>query len=336
MQSPISSETAPLVSYTICTYNQELYIRGAIASAFAQEYPLLEIIISDDCSTDNTYSIACEMVKNYSGPHAIILNQNEKNLGLIAHVNKIFSMAKGELIIGNAGDDIAFPYRTAVMVEQYIQQGRKEILIYGDVYKIDKNNKIIGLLKSPPTYKKSCKQIAVSNAIYIGASSAFSRKLIDRFEPIKYENTYEDLIWGFRAALTKSLFYLPEPTVKYRVGVGVSSNDVKYKNFKEFLRADINYRWLLIKIMRQRLLDTRHFKKTDFLQDERGIVKSIKFTIKILHLRRQLMLHPIKTYKRVVCLYPFIIHRALWENISHYVLSEIKNRIKRWLIKYGK
>ena len=45
----------PLVSFCIVTYNQEKYIRAAIEGALKQTYSPMEIIISDDCSTDGTY-----------------------------------------------------------------------------------------------------------------------------------------------------------------------------------------------------------------------------------------------------------------------------------------
>ena len=45
----------PLISFLLLTYNQENYIQDAINGALAQTYSPLEIIISDDCSTDGTY-----------------------------------------------------------------------------------------------------------------------------------------------------------------------------------------------------------------------------------------------------------------------------------------
>ena len=80
----------PLFSFCILIYNQEKLIEEAITAALAQNYSPLEIIISDDHSTDNSWAIAQKVVENYSGPHKIILNRNEKNIGLVQHCNKIF------------------------------------------------------------------------------------------------------------------------------------------------------------------------------------------------------------------------------------------------------
>ena len=60
-----SIEERPLVTFALFAYNQERYIREAVEGAFAQTYEPLEIILSDDCSTDRTFEIMQEMVANY-------------------------------------------------------------------------------------------------------------------------------------------------------------------------------------------------------------------------------------------------------------------------------
>ncbi|HUF60663.1 MAG TPA: glycosyltransferase, partial [Verrucomicrobiales bacterium] len=57
---PQSTER-PLVSFLLLAYNQEQYIHEAVEGAFSQTYSPLEIILSDDCSTDRTFEIMREM-----------------------------------------------------------------------------------------------------------------------------------------------------------------------------------------------------------------------------------------------------------------------------------
>jgi glycosyltransferase involved in cell wall biosynthesis len=59
----MNSTQYPLVSLCIFTYNQEKYIREAVEGALSQDYPNLEIIISDDNSTDSTYDRTIDYVK---------------------------------------------------------------------------------------------------------------------------------------------------------------------------------------------------------------------------------------------------------------------------------
>lgn len=110
------SHPNPLVSFVLLSYKQEQFIRKAVEGAFSQTYSPLEIIISDDASPDRTFAIIEEMAEEYQGPHTIILNRNEQNLGLGAHVAKIFGMSSGEWVIGAAGDDISLANRTSVIL----------------------------------------------------------------------------------------------------------------------------------------------------------------------------------------------------------------------------
>ena len=51
----------PLVTFALFAYNQEQHIREAVDGAFSQTYEPLEIILSDDCSTDRTFEIMQEI-----------------------------------------------------------------------------------------------------------------------------------------------------------------------------------------------------------------------------------------------------------------------------------
>lgn len=106
----------PLISFVLFAYNQEKFIRDAVAAALAQTYSPLEVVLSDDGSSDRTFSIMEELVKAYSGPHEVRLIRNEPNLGLIQHVMKRGREAKGNYVVVAAGDDISHPERTSLAV----------------------------------------------------------------------------------------------------------------------------------------------------------------------------------------------------------------------------
>lgn len=112
-------EAPPLVTYALFTFNQENFISDAVKSAFAQDYEPLEIIISDDGSTDRTFEIIEEMVAEYRGKHRVIINKNNPNIGTINHVIKISNMASGCFFVVAAGDDISYPNRVSCLVENW-------------------------------------------------------------------------------------------------------------------------------------------------------------------------------------------------------------------------
>jgi glycosyltransferase involved in cell wall biosynthesis len=103
----------PSVTFALFAYNHERYIREAVKGALAQDFGPIEIILSDDGSTDRTFEFMQDAVANYNGPHLVRLNRNRENIGLASHVNRIFREAKGEVIVVAAGDDISLPSRVS-------------------------------------------------------------------------------------------------------------------------------------------------------------------------------------------------------------------------------
>ena len=106
----------PLVTLFVLAYRQQGFVRAAIEGAFAQTWSPLEIILSDDASPDDTFRVMQEMAAAYSGPHEVVLNRNEKNLGLTAHVSRVMALATGGFVVQNAGDDVSHPERVARLV----------------------------------------------------------------------------------------------------------------------------------------------------------------------------------------------------------------------------
>lgn len=88
-------QVIPLVSILIPTYNGEEFIKTAIQSALEQTYPNLEIIISDDGSTDNTIKIAEAFQEKSSIPYRILTHSN---YGLVKNLNFCIKQAQGKYI----------------------------------------------------------------------------------------------------------------------------------------------------------------------------------------------------------------------------------------------
>ena len=80
-------QARPLATLIMLTFRQQDFVRAAVESALAQTYEPLEIIISDDCSDDETFSIIESVVAEHRGPHQVSCYRNQVNLGLIEHVN---------------------------------------------------------------------------------------------------------------------------------------------------------------------------------------------------------------------------------------------------------
>lgn len=103
----------PLVSVLMTAHNREKYIGQAIESVLASTYLNFELIIVDDCSTDNTVSIARQYEQKDS---RVKLYINEKNLGDYNNRNRAASYASGKYLKYIDSDDLVYPHCLQVMV----------------------------------------------------------------------------------------------------------------------------------------------------------------------------------------------------------------------------
>jgi glycosyltransferase involved in cell wall biosynthesis len=91
----------PLLSVSIPTFNQEDYVGRAIESVLAQDYPRLEIIVSDDCSLDRTFEVA----SRYAGDR-VRVTRSSRNIGRVANYRRcLYVLASGDWAVNLDGDD---------------------------------------------------------------------------------------------------------------------------------------------------------------------------------------------------------------------------------------
>lgn len=256
--NPMDLPSRPLVTLALMTYNQEQMIEGAVAGAMEQTYSPLEILISDDCSTDATFVRAAALVEAHEGPHEIRLNRNPHNLGLIGHINALFRMARGEIFVLAAGDDVSLAERVARIVEVF-ERDPTVMMVHSDVVKLNRDAQELGIWR-PPIAGKADDLLAVAGGfgIHIGATGAYRMAVFERFGPLVERQAYEDLVLGFRARLLGKLAYIESPLVRYRIDTGLSR---KQKPLEKAVRTKNRIRSLELKraVYRQRLADYRTF-----------------------------------------------------------------------------
>lgn len=110
----------PLVSIVVITYNSSKYVLETLESAKKQTYPNIELIVTDDCSTDNTVEMCREWLeKNAQRFVRVELVISNKNTGIPANSNRGCKKAKGEWIKNIAGDDVLLSDCIQRFVESY-------------------------------------------------------------------------------------------------------------------------------------------------------------------------------------------------------------------------
>lgn len=229
----MTEQDRPLVTFALFAYNQEGFITEAVNAALAQTYSPMEVILSDDCSTDGTFSIMKDLAGGYAGPHHVILNRNSENLGLAAHISRVSELATGNLIVVAAGDDISLPHRTATQVSQWRRNGYRSGSYYSSLILIDEAGRpgSTSATDRPPTVTLAERSSLVFGGVH-GCSHAWTRDLLERFGPFDPRILHEDFIIPLRAALSGAIHFTPEPLVKYRVHSGTISR-IKYNSFRD-------------------------------------------------------------------------------------------------------
>lgn len=97
----------PLVSVPVITYNSSKTVVETLDSIYNQTYPKLELIISDDCSTDDTVEVCRSWIESHKDRFVRTeLLTVEKNTGITANMNRAEEVCLGEWVKPIAGDDV--------------------------------------------------------------------------------------------------------------------------------------------------------------------------------------------------------------------------------------
>ena len=177
---------SPLVSIIIITYNSSSFVLELLESTKAQTYQNIELIVSDDCSIDNTVDICNKWItKNGKRFIRTELVQVNRNTGISANCNRGIHASKGTWIKVIAGDDALYPNA----IEEYLKFTKDfcqeiccaKLEIFGQNQTLVENNKkaydhFFSLMELP--LKKQ--QKLIRKQLYIPAPGLFySKKLYD-------------------------------------------------------------------------------------------------------------------------------------------------------------
>lgn len=205
----------PLASLCVMFHNQVAYARATLESAFAQTYEPLEIVISDDASTDGTSELLCEMVAAYrkrGGQHTVIYHRNEQNLGMLGNRHCVFSLANGELLVNADGDDIALPNKVEVLVTAWLIAKKEPMLIRGEGICIDLKDRFVGATDC-------CgKRMGAVLAVCASAMRLYPSVLRDAAF-----HAHDDVVVANRATMLGPVLWIDEYLFLYRMGSGLSS-----------------------------------------------------------------------------------------------------------------
>jgi len=96
----------PLISVCIINYNYGRFLRESVTAALGQTYPNIEVIVSDNASTDESMRVLEELAHDTR----LRVFQNEKNIGWMRNMERSLSYAQGEYVVSIPSDDLLLPH----------------------------------------------------------------------------------------------------------------------------------------------------------------------------------------------------------------------------------
>ena len=208
-----------LVSIIMPSYNTSKYIKETIESVLVQSYENWELIIVDDCSTDNTDDV----VNQYLADERIHYMKNEKNSGAAVSRNRALREAKGKWIAFLDSDDLWYPEKLEKQIE-FMVNGDYHFS-YTNYEEIDEQSNPLGVSVTGP--KKITKQ-GMFNYCWMGCLTVmYDAETIGlvQIEDIKKNNDYA--MW-LKVCRKADCYLLTEQLAKYRKRSGsISRHGIK-------------------------------------------------------------------------------------------------------------
>lgn len=237
----MNPQATPLVTFVVLAFNQGPYVSEAVQGALAQTYSPLEILLSDDCSTDQTFETMQQIAREYVGPHKVTVSRNPTNLGLCGHTNRAFSLATGDIVVLAGGDDVSLHTRVADTVVIF-QQHPDVASVSLKLSHIESNGRVFHPCSPFVGEGRFTLEgyLGGDRPPGLGASRAYLRTVYTAFGPLSAHCRVEDEALVFRALLTGTVWHSNRVGVKYRVHDKNLSYEIGASAFRSLYRQNAN------------------------------------------------------------------------------------------------
>ncbi len=226
------------VDVLLATYNGEKYLREQLDSILNQTYKNINLIISDDCSNDNTVSILEEYKRK---DDRVILYLQEKNIGSNKNFEFLLGKISSDYYMFSDQDDVWHKNKIEICMREMLEKNAD--LVFTDLEVVDENLKLIN--KSFNTKMKLIKKISkysdyrleyLYNCVTGCTMLLKTSNLVDILPLPKNKDILHDYWIALISSISGKVCYIPESTVEYRQH---SKNQVGTKRYTDkFLTFD--------------------------------------------------------------------------------------------------
>jgi len=213
--------SAPLVSTIVLSYNHSQFILETLESVKAQTYKNLELILIDDCSSDDSVAVIEHWIKQTGLSCTFI--RHEKNLGICKSLNDALAVATGKYVSMVASDDLWLPGKIAQQVVIMESQPESVGVLYSDAFQIDGHGNLLPKMfiaahRNLPAMPEGPILGTLLEGNFIpGMTILIRRSCYGVVGPYDESLPWEDWDMWVRVARHFSFIYSPTPSAKYRV-----------------------------------------------------------------------------------------------------------------------
>jgi glycosyltransferase involved in cell wall biosynthesis len=206
----------PKISVAMAAYNGARWLGAQLDSIVQQSFPVHEIMIVDDGSTDGSVELINQYRQKY--PH-IQLYVNSCNLGSSKSFERAISLTTGQIIFLADQDDIWLSEKVARHMHRHAKHP-ESFLIFSDLELIDENERPIAISSKKPalpsTHRDFVALLLRQNMIG-GLVSSFDSRLKEYILPFPEHDLWHDYWIAVMAACLAEVVHIPERLVKYRI-----------------------------------------------------------------------------------------------------------------------
>lgn len=232
--------TMPLVTTIVVCYNQSRFVVETLESVKAQTYKNTQLVIIDDCSSDDSVAIIDRWLQKNDIQCTFIRHQ--KNQGVCKSLNDALAAATGKYISMIAADDVWLPDKIERQVAIMESQPDNVGVLYSDAFQTDENGHplpdmfITAHRKMPEMPQGQILNTLLEGNFIPGMTALIRRSCYDEVGLYDENLPWEDWDMWMRIARHYSFLYSPTPSAKYRVHEKSFSHSDRLRMAKDSLR----------------------------------------------------------------------------------------------------
>ncbi|NIF52030.1 glycosyltransferase family A protein [Burkholderia sp. Ax-1724] len=290
------------VTIAICNYNYERYLRAAIDSALAQDYPDTRVMVIDDGSTDSSRAI----LESYGDRITAVF---KKNGGQVSAYNYAISLLDTEYVILLDSDDVLYPEAVSEVMRLFDSGAWSKVQFRLDV--MDRQGALTGAYVPHTVPPHDCTKLLQGGWLYPSppaSGNAYRVSALRQIFPVPEEgvNRYgADFYAIYGVALTGPIGTVPKSLGGYRVH-NAGGETVSFANSEQLNKAPraFNMRWAILRNIAKDRLNLELPPTFHDFSHEKATFCSTLYRAKLLS-RWRWMLHDSSGYLHTIIANPF-------------------------------